>query len=197
MRRRHKLTAFFKSTSLLLAAGLLVLNVPRAGAQSADSLRWSLFAGRTTSSAASADKSFNLPSQNFNVGARVELTPRLFPVPLRATLSYDKFRGGETTTLKATSLTIDAVFRPLPAVKGVRPYLLGGIGIATVSPSGTQVVEGGMLRVIPIARTTALEMNTGLGLEFRRFFLEYQHSPYHLLGHEMPLRTPIRRGFMF
>ena len=88
--------------------------------------------------------------ENFGVGGRVEFKPALFPVPLRATLSYDKFRGGSTTTLKATSLMIDAVLRPLPAVKGVRPDLLGGVGIATVSPSGAQVVEAGVLRVIGI-----------------------------------------------
>jgi hypothetical protein len=185
------------SASLFLAYGLLALCAPRAGAQSADSMRWSLFAGRTTSSAAGADDSFGFPSENFGVGGSIEVKPSFFPVPLRTTLSYDKFRGGQTTTLKATSLMVDAVFRPLPAVWGVRPYLLGGLGIATVSPSGAQVVEGGVLRVTPIARTTALEMNTGLGLEYRRFFLEYRHSPYGLLGNDMPSRTPIRLGFRF
>jgi hypothetical protein len=185
------------STPLFLVYGLLVLCAPRAGAQSADSMHWSLFAGRTTSSAVGADDSFNFPSENFGVGGSVEVKPSFFLVPLRATLSYDKFRGGQTTTLKATSLMVDAVFRPLPAVWGVRPYLLGGLGIATVSPSRAQVVEGGVLRVIPIARTTALEMNTGLGLEYRRFFLEYRHSPYGLLGDHMPSRTPIRLGFRF
>jgi len=49
------------------------------------------------------------------------------------------------------------------AEKGFRPYLLGGLGIPTVSPSGSQVVEAGeeptVIRVIPIARTTALERN--------------------------------------
>lgn len=185
------------SAPLFLILGWLVLGAPRAGAQSADSMRWSLFAGRTTSSAVGADDSFRFPSENFGVGGSVDVRPSFFPVPLRATLSYDKFRGGETTTLKATSVMVDAVFRPLPAVWGVRPYLLGGFGIATVSPSGAQVVEGGTLRVIPIARTTALEMNAGLGLEYRRFFLEYRHSPYGLLGDQMPSRTPIRLGFRF
>jgi hypothetical protein len=118
-------------------------------------------------------------------------------VPLRATLSYDKFRGGPTTTLKATSLMVDAVFRPLPAVWGIRPYLLAGLGIATVSPSGEQVEEAGVPRVIPIARTTALEMNAGIGLAYRRFFLEYQHSPFGVAGDRMPSRVPIRLGFRF
>jgi hypothetical protein len=118
-------------------------------------------------------------------------------VPLRATLAYDKYRSGPSTTLKATSLVDDAMIRPLPAVLGFRPYLLGGFGIATVSPSGEQVVEGGVPRVIPIARTTALELNAGLGLEYRRFFMEYQHSPFGVLGDRMPTRTPIRLGFRF
>ena len=119
------------STALLFVCGLLVLCASRAGAQSTDSTHWSIFAGRTTSSAAGADRSFNFPSENFGVGGSVEFKPSLFSVPLRATLSYDKFRGGPTTTLKATSLMVDAVFRPLPAVWGIRPYLLGGLGIAT------------------------------------------------------------------
>ena len=194
---RHRPNAVRVSTTLLLACGLLVLRAPRAGAQSTDSTHWSIFAGRTTSSAAGADRSFAFPVENFGVGGSVELESSIFPVPLRATLSYDKFRGGPSTTLKATSFTVDAVFRPMPPVWGVRPYLLGGLGIATVSPSGAQVVEGGVPRVIPIARATALEMNAGVGLEYKRFFLEYRHSPYGVLGDRMPSRTPIRLGFRF
>jgi hypothetical protein len=190
-------TALRASITALLAYGLLVLSARHAGAQSAEGTHWSIFAGRTTSSAEGADRSFGFLAQNFGVGGSVESKSSLFPVPLRATLSYDKFRGGPTTTLKATSLMVDAVFRPVPAVRGIRPYLLGGIGVATVSPSGMQVVEGGLPRVIPIARTTALEMDTGIGLEYRRFFLEYHHSPFGLLGDRMPSRTPIRLGFRF
>jgi hypothetical protein len=189
--------ALHTSTALSLVYGLLVLCAPRAGAQTTDSTHWSIFAGRTTSSAAGADRSFAFPVENFGVGGSVEFKSSLFPVPLRATLSYDKFRGGPTTTLKATSLMVDAVFRPLPAAWGFRPYLLGGVGVATVSPSGMQVEEGGVLRVIPIARTTALELDAGIGLEYRRFFVEYRHSPYGVLGDRMPSRTPIRLGFRF
>ena len=192
--------ARYVPTALLLIHGL-VLCAPRAEAQSADSTHWSIFAGRTISSAEGADRSFAFPVDNFGVGAGVELRSSRLPVPLRATLSYDKFRGGPTTTLKATSLTVDALFRPLPSVWGIRPYLLAGLGVATVSPSGRQVVEAGaeatVLRVIPIARTSALEMNAGLGLEYRRLFLEFQHSPYGVLGDRMPSRTPIRLGFRF
>jgi hypothetical protein len=165
-------TALRALTALLLVYGLLVLCAPRAGAQSTDSTHWSIFAGRTISSAAGADRSFAFPVENFGVGGSVDVERSLFPAPLRVTLSYDKFSGGPTTTLKATSLTVDAVFRPLPAVRGIRPYLLGGLGIATVSPSGRQAEEGGVPRVIPIARTTALEMDAGIGLEYRRFFME-------------------------
>jgi hypothetical protein len=196
MRRRPHI-AFRASTSLLLVYGLLVLCAPRAGAQSSDGAQWSIFAGRTTSSAAGADRSFAFPVENFGVGGSVEYKPSFVPVPLRATLSYDKFRGGPSTTLKATSLMVDAVFRPLPAVWGIRPYLLAGLGIATVSPSGKQVEEAGVLRVIPIARTTALEMDAGIGLAYRRIFVEYQHSPFGVVGDRMPSRVPIRLGFRF
>ena len=185
------------STALLLAYALLVLSALRADAQSTDSTHWSIFAGRTISAAAGADRSFAFPVENFGVGGSVEFKALLVPVPLRATLSYDKFRGGPSFTLKATSLMVDAVFRPLPAVWGIRPYLVGGLGIATVSPSGNQVVEGGVPRVIPIARTTALELDTGVGLEYRRFLLEYHHSPFGVLGDRMPSRTAIRLGFRF
>jgi hypothetical protein len=195
--RRLPNVALRASTALLVAYGLLVLCAPHAGAQSADTTRWSIFAGRTTSSAEGADRSFGFPSENFGVGGSVEFRSSLFPVPLRATLSYDKFRGGPTTTLKATSLTVDAMFRPLPAFHGFRPYLLGGVGLATVSPSGMQVGDGGTLRVIPIARTTALELDAGIGLEFRRFFVEYRPSPLGVLGDRMPSRTPFRLGFRF
>jgi hypothetical protein len=189
------------STALLFVCGTLLLPAARAGAQSADGMRWSIFAGRTISSEEGADRSFAFPVENFGVGGSVALPSSLLRVPIRATLAYDKFRGGPTTTLKATSLTVDALFRPIPAVWGFRPYLLGGLGIATVSPSGSQVVEVGegltVIRVIPIARTTALEMNAGLGLDYRRLYIEYRHSPYGVLGDRMPTRTPIRLGFRF
>src|SRR3954466_538065 len=93
-------TARCASTALLLVCGALVLPAPRAGAQSADGMRWSIFAGRTTSSAEGADRSFAFPVENFGVGGSVAL-PSFFSVPLRATLAYDKFRGGPTHTLKA------------------------------------------------------------------------------------------------
>jgi hypothetical protein len=35
-----------------------------------------------------------------------------------------------------------------------------------------QVEEGGVPRVTPVARTTALELDAGIGLEYRRFFME-------------------------
>ena len=179
------------------AALLLVLCAPYAGAQSTDSTHWSIFAGQTTSSAIGADRSFGFPVENFGVGGSVAFKSPLFPVPLRATLSYDKFRGGPTTTFKATSLTTDAAFRPVPALLGFRPYLLAGLGIGTVSPSGWQVEEGGVPRVMQLPRTTALEMNIGLGLQYRRVFVEYLRSPYRVLGNPMPTRTPIRVGFEF
>jgi hypothetical protein len=184
-------------TALLLVQGMLMLCAPLAQAQTIDSPQWSLFAGRTTSSAAGADRTFSFPVENFGVGGNVTFKPAFLPIAICATLSYDKFRDGPSTTLKSTSLTVDAKFRPLPAMRGVRPYLLGGLGIATVSPSGVQVVEGGVPRVIPIARTTALEMSTGIGLDYQRFFVEYVHSPYGILGDRMPTRTPIRLGFRF
>jgi hypothetical protein len=190
-------TALRAFTALLLVYGLLVLSAPRAGAQSTDRTQWSIFAGHTISSAAGSDRSFSFPSENLGVGGSVELKPSRFPVPLRATLSYDKFRWGPTTTLKATSLMVDAVFRPVPAVWGIRPYLLGGLGVATVSPSATQVVLGGVPYVIPLVRTTAFEWNAGIGLEAWRFFVEYQPSPHTLYGGHMPSRTPTRLGFRF
>lgn len=187
----------FHLSAVLLVHALLVLCASPASAQSVDSTHWSIFVGRTISSATDADRSFDFPVENFGVGGSVEFRPSLFPVPLRATLSYDKFRAGPSTTLKATSLMVDAVFRPVPAVLGIRPFLLGGLGIATVSPSGTQVQEGGVVRVLPIKRTTALEMDLGAGLEYWHLFLEYRHSPYGVLGDRMPSRTPIRLGFRF
>ena len=92
-------TALRALTALPLVYGLLVLRAPRAGAQSTDSTHWSIFAGRTISSAAGADRSFAFPVENFGVGGSVDLERSLFPAPLRVTLSYDKFRGGPTTTL--------------------------------------------------------------------------------------------------
>jgi hypothetical protein len=195
--RPHLTTTPRATRALPFICGVLVLCAPAASAQSVDSPHWSIFAGRTISAESSADRSFAFPVENFGIGGSVELKSSHFPVPLRATLAYDKFRSGPSTTLKATSLVVDAMFRPLPAVLGFRPYLLGGFGIATVSPSGEQIVEGGVPRVIPIARTTALELNAGLGLEYRRFFMEYQHSPFGVLGDRMPTRTPIRLGFSF
>ena len=84
---------------------------------------------------------------------RVATVFRPCPVPTSCLQCAERDRGG----------SVDALFRPIPFVWGFRPYLLGGLGIATLSPSGSQVVEAGeeptVIRVIPIARTTALERN--------------------------------------
>ena len=195
--RPRSSTALRASTALLLVYGLLVPCAPRAGAQSTDGTHWSIFAGHTISSAAGSKRSFGFPSENFGVGASVELEPWRLPVPLRATLAYDKFRWGPTTTLKATSLMVDAMFRPTTTVRGIRPYLLGGLGIATVSPSAVQLELGGAPYAVPLVRTTAFEWHAGIGLEAWRFFVEYQPSPHTLYGGHMPSRSATRLGFRF
>jgi hypothetical protein len=82
-------------------------------------------------------------------------------------------------------------------VTGIRPYLLGGFGIATQSPTGMQADDGGVPRFIPIARQSALSLDAGVGLEFRRFFVEYRRSPFDLVGRGVAPYAPIRLGVRF
>jgi hypothetical protein len=180
-----------RSSHLILFVLCMFLSATVAKAQRSDSTtHWALFAGRSIMGVEYGGQ------DNFGVGGFVGFRSRLLPIPLRATLAYDKFRGGPSTTFKVTSLHLDGIIRPIPAVLGIRPYLLGGFGVATQAPSGLQVVENGLPTFVPITRRTSLLVDVGGGLEFRRFFVEYRRSPFSVLGVTMD-RPAISLGIRF
>jgi hypothetical protein len=179
----------------LVALSLLL--APSAGAQAVDSLHWSIFAGRSLSPAAGADRTVGPFAENFGLGASVDFRSSLLPIPLRATVAYDKFRGGPGTTYKVTALRLEGIFRPVPAVLGIRPYLLGGFGIATQSPTGMHVIDDGIPTFVPIARHGALQLHAGAGLEFRAFFVEYRRSPFTAAGTLPAQSSQINLGVRF
>lgn len=183
--------------ALATALGATLLALPAARAQGADSVRWSIFTGRSLSTEPGADRSFGPFVENFDVGGSVEFKSSLFPVPIRTSIAYDKFRGGPSTTYKVTSLRVEGIFRPVPSVLGIRPYLLGGFGVATQSPTGMQVVDNGVPTFVPIARSSALQLNAGAGLEFRRFFVEYRRSPFSVAGSLPPQSWQVNLGMRF
>jgi hypothetical protein len=183
-------------TPTVLVTTLLIL-APSAGAQVAEEPRWSVFAGRSLSPAPGAGRSVAPFIQNFGIGASVDFRSSLLPVPLRAAITYDKFRGGPSTTYKVTGLRVEGIFRPVPAALGIRPYLLGGFGVATQSPTGMQVIDDGIPTFVPIARHAALQLNAGAGLEFRRFFMEYRRSPFSAVGSLPAQSAQINLGVRF
>lgn len=165
-----------------------------AAAQSADGARWSLFAGRSIVSDAGAP----VPgvSENFGVGGSVDFRSSLLPVPLRASLAYDQFHTG-FTTFRVTAVHLDGIFRPVPHVLGIRPYLVGGFGVAVQAPTGSVEMGNDNFVFVPVSRHAALQLRTGLGLEFRRFFVEYRRSPFTIAGSGVAAYAPVSLGLRF
>jgi hypothetical protein len=127
MRTRPCTTTLMAATTL----ATLVALAP-AGAQtptSADTAsRFSLFAGTS----ALGERS---PSGGFELGVSADLRWRPIAVPLRLSLGISQrreelFRYSAPKTMVGS---LEMVLRPLPRRFGVRPYLLGGFGAATMS----------------------------------------------------------------
>lgn len=199
MRTRSSTTALI---AVIIAGSIGLTTVVQAQSRAAsDSMRrWSLFGGSAFSEEAGIA---SLP-HNLAIGASADFRLGNFPLPLRATLAFDaSSRRYDDAPLRAGTLSLDAVGRPVPRFLGTQLYFLGGLGMATRSGFSNYRVlyanayppqaVGGYMYDQP--RQTWAFVEGGLGLEIGRMFLETKlQMPVASEGYH---RTPVSIGFRF
>ena len=183
----------WKDTALLLAVASLTASVARA--QSADTVRrFSLFGGTTLTSRQVTP--WNL--SQFEAGGSADFHPDAFPLTLRTTVAFSQEAANvRNGFLRFGTLSLDAVTRPGPRFLGLRPYLLGGVGVATraeftsyptqftpVDGPSTPLPAKGISYDNPRLNWAYLE--GGGGVEFGKIFMQ--------LNVQQPLRRTARFG---
>lgn len=118
------------------------------------------------------------------------------PVPLRFSLSFDERTGEYVSRQRGGQASLDLVMRPLAKLFGMRPYLLGGLGIAT---------QAAYYEVIPFSSTSGSSFvhprqtwafaSAGAGLDIGRMFIQMKlDQPVASQG---PVLLPLSVGFRF
>lgn len=188
------------SRVLLATLGILVTSAV-AGAQTPDSVRrWSLFAG-SDQHAYTHDGLLS----NYEFGGSGDFRMGVFPLPLRATLAFSKLGLGLAgSDQRYGSFSLDAIAHPIPRIFGIRPYLLGGLGVATRAPY-TGIVQGYAFPDAPqvpnagspfrVGRQNWAFAEVGAGLEMGRLFVQWKATtPVASEGYN---RMPISIGLRF
>ena len=137
-------------------------------------------------------------------GGSMDFRTASFPFLLRTALVFrDDYGPGPLTPARYAIFSLAAVGSPFPSIFAVRPYLLGGLGMATrsdfvvwnsvVSPDGQRLVQNGTLS---ISRASWALAKAGLGVEIgRHFFVEGNlFKPMGLTG---PFLSLVSLGFRF
>lgn len=158
---------------------------------------FSLFGG---SSAAES----NGPETGFELGGSGDFRWKPIPVPLRLSLSFSqRHEDNALSQLRGGKASLEAVMRPMPKFLGIRPYFLGGLGVAT--RAGYSAIAGGYYvdPTVPPApyylytrqRQTWAFASAGLGLDIGRAFIQMKfEAPIASNG---PVVVPISVGFRF
>lgn len=191
-------------TSALAAAvmiGTFALSF-HAGAQEtptkADSTpHFSLFGGSSVAES-------NGPETGFEIGGSGDFRLRPIPVPLRLSFSFSqRHEDNALSQLRGGKASLDAVMRPIPKFLGIRPYFLGGVGVAT--RAGYSGIAGGYyvdptVPPVPFSlytrpRATWAFASAGMGLDIGRAFIQMKfEAPIASNG---PVVVPINVGFRF
>jgi hypothetical protein len=169
-------------------------------AQSTDpTVHWSLFGGTVPTE----DNGLGVTSRNVALGGSAELRLSRFPLPLRATLSFDQSEqqfGGAKVRFGALSL--DAIGRPVPKLLGTQLYFLGGLGVGTrasFTQIGKRLVSSNpdQFEYFPYkrARDNWTFVEGGAGLELGHAFIQWKlQMPVASEGY---VRAPVSVGFRF
>src|SRR4051812_9638996 len=181
----HLTMTKWKGTALVLAA---LCVSPRVGhAQAADSTRkFSLFGAATMTDYNSQASPFSEPGG----GGSIDFRTKSFPLTLRTTLAFSQASANFARSAEQYgTFSLDAVTRPGRGFFGIRPYLLGGMGVATradyvyYASRGSAVIDPTVpfldqVYSIRQPRANWAYMEGGAGLEFGKFFLEgkIQHA---------------------
>jgi hypothetical protein len=141
--------------------------------------------------------------RGFAMGASGDFRLSPLPVPLRFSLSFDE-RGGEyVSKQRGGQASLDLVMRPIPKLLGVRPYFLGGLGVATQmgytgwgryyynTPTGIAASSYNHFQ----PRQSWAFASAGVGLDVGRAFIQMKLDQP--IASQGPTLVPITVGFRF
>jgi hypothetical protein len=146
----------------------------------------------------------NGPEGGYEFGASGDFRWRPVPVPLRFSLSFSQARGNSPYAPdKGGKASLDLVMRPFRRAFGIRPYFLGGLGLATHDDAdfvndGYYFVPGvtpsGPSHFVQRRQTWAFA-SAGMGLDIGRAFIQLRvENPVASRGLVL---TPVSIGFRF
>ena len=132
----------------------------------------------------------------FATGASGDFRLAPIPVPLRLSLSFDERTGEYISKQRGGQASLDLVMRPIPKSFGIRPYFLGGLGVATrtsyyqIAPNSPTTAN---FFVRP--RQTWSFASLGAGLDIGRMFIQAKLDQP--IASDGPVLVPINIGFRF
>ena len=143
-------------------------------------------------------------ASNFELGGSADFRLRSFPLPLRASLTFSQqHRDFYLNDRRSGALSIDAVGHPIPSFFGIRPYMLGGLGVATQAeygvisyfpnlPNAAYTPTG----VVRFSRQNWAFLEGGMGLELGKH-LFIQSKLQLPVASQGATRTPVSIGIRF
>jgi hypothetical protein len=161
--------------------------------------RFSLFGG-----VAAAESSG--PENGFELGGSGDFRWAPIPVPLRLSLSFSqRDDDAHFTSRYGGKASLDLVLRPFPKKLGIRPYFLGGLGVATRAGyagwiGGYVAYPYGAIGGLPLTylnrpRATWAFASAGMGLDIGRAFIQLKLE--HPVASQGPNVVPLNVGFRF
>jgi hypothetical protein len=198
MRTHSGTTALLTATTLATLVACAPCDAQTPTADSAS--RFSLFAGTSALGEGS-------PSNGFELGFGADLRLRPIPVPLRVSLGVSQRREElfRYSAPKTVVGSVEMIFRPLSQFLGIRPYLLGGVGGATMSafdswstpaywgPDGVPVAL--TPQRLRYERSTWAFASAGIGFDLGGGYL--QARLLEPVTSRAPVLVPITIGFRF
>lgn len=142
--------------------------------------------------------------RGFAMGGSGDFHLSPIPVPLRFSLSFDERTGEYVSKQRGAQASLDLVMRPMPKRFGVRPYFLGGLGVATQmgywgrTPYYYNAPGGGLATSFyeyTQPRQTWAFASVGMGLDVGRAFIQMKLAQP--IASDGPVLVPISVGFRF
>ena len=194
------MTRWIRTAAFVAAAGVSPLV---ARGQAPDSTpRFSLFGGTALGTAPPGERALKVEG-----GIAADFRMRAFPLDLRASLAFGQDDPNSfTSERRYGTLALDTVARPVRGIFGVRPYLVGGLGLATSAEYRSsnlyyyQLTDPNVsalqaASVVQHGRGNWAFAEGGAGLEFGKLFLQAKvQKPVASNG---VTRMPITLGFHF
>lgn len=133
----------------------------------------------------------DLVDNGYHVGAAMGFKVPVLPVALRADLAYTMFEGKEVSDMKINTLNLSVNAVHAFAGVGVRPYVIGGLGMYRTSAEIPGLGDDS---------STDFGLNGGAGIQFKlagvQSFVEARYT--HIMTEDDATKViPISFGIMF